>query len=208
METVLLTTLQLAKRLGIAPITLQIWRSQGIGIPFIKQGTRVFYRLSDVQVYERKNVQLLSSWFLGSDRPLAEMDALVRAANLPLQKIRPRIANPREIAGDTLSTWRQPLPKPTDAIESPEPAPAAPHADSDWQAVTQPEHSTHQSPIDDHPPWARHPNDTLGASQSIPRPFAPKSSELITTQQTANRLGLTTNALHELRCRDVGLPIF
>ena len=39
METVLLTTLQLAKRLGIAAITLQIWRSQGIGIPFVKQGT-------------------------------------------------------------------------------------------------------------------------------------------------------------------------
>ena len=36
METVLLTTLQLAKRLGIAAITLQIWRSQGIGIPFVK----------------------------------------------------------------------------------------------------------------------------------------------------------------------------
>ena len=49
METVLLTTLQLAKRLGIAAITLQIWRSQGIGIPYVKQGTRVFYRLADVR---------------------------------------------------------------------------------------------------------------------------------------------------------------
>ena len=46
MEMVLLTTAQLAKRLGIAPITLQIWRSQGIGIPFVKQGTQVFYRLT------------------------------------------------------------------------------------------------------------------------------------------------------------------
>ena len=46
MEMVLLTTAQLAKRLGIAAITLQIWRSQGIGIPFVKQGTRVFYRLT------------------------------------------------------------------------------------------------------------------------------------------------------------------
>ena len=46
METVLLTTLQLAKRLGLAPITLQIWRSQGVGIPYVRQGTRVFYRLA------------------------------------------------------------------------------------------------------------------------------------------------------------------
>jgi hypothetical protein len=33
MEMVLLATQQLAKRLGIAAITLQTWRSQGIGIP-------------------------------------------------------------------------------------------------------------------------------------------------------------------------------
>ena len=103
METVLLTTLQLAKRLGIAAITLQIWRSQGIGIPFVKQGTRIFYRLADVQNYERRNVDSLSVWLLGSDRPLPEMEALVRAANLPLQKIRQRIANPAEIGGDAVS---------------------------------------------------------------------------------------------------------
>jgi DNA-binding transcriptional MerR regulator len=96
MEMVFLTTLQLAKRLGIAPITLQIWRSQGIGIPFVKQGTRVFYRLADVQDYERRNVDSLSAWLLGSDRPLPEMEALVRAANLPLQKIRQRIGETRE----------------------------------------------------------------------------------------------------------------
>ena len=30
---------------------------------------------------------------------------------------------------------------------------------------------------------------------------------LLTTQQAADRLGLTTSALHELRCRDDGLPI-
>lgn len=31
--------------------------------------------------------------------------------------------------------------------------------------------------------------------------------DLISTQQAADRLGLTTSALHELRCRDDGLPI-
>jgi hypothetical protein len=82
MEMVLLTTLQLVKRLGIAAITLQIWRSQGIGISFVKQGTRVFYRLADVQEYERRNTHSLSAWVLGSVRPLPEIDALVRAAKV------------------------------------------------------------------------------------------------------------------------------
>jgi transcriptional antiterminator RfaH len=213
MEMVLLTTLQLAKRLGIAAITLQIWRSQGIGIPFVKQGTRVFYRLADVQDYERRNVDSLSAWLLGSDRPLPEMEALVRAANLPLQKIRQRIANPPEIDGDAL-----PLPplsqqklqlQPANVFESPAPAPerTEPFADSDLQPPAPPEHSSHQGPINTGP-LARCPNSTFAASPPNPRPFPPKPPELITTQQAAARLGLTTNALHELRCRDDGLPIF
>ena len=148
MEMVLLTTLQLAKRLGIAPITLQIWRSHGICIPFVKQGTRVFYRLADVQDYERLNIDSLSAWLLGSDRPLPEMEALVRAANLPLQKIRQRIASPLEIDGDAMS----PPPQPADAIESPEPEQTEPSAYSDWQPLVPPEHSSHQSPINSRQP--------------------------------------------------------
>jgi len=208
MEMVLLTTAQLAKRLGIAPITLQIWRSQGIGIPFVKQGTRVFYRLSDVRDYERRNIESLSAWLLGSDRPLPEMEALVRAANLPLQKIRQRIANPPEIVGDAVSPLPQQHPQPADSAESPEPEPTEPSADSDWQPQVPPEHSSHRSPLNVGPPWTSRPNSTFAASLSTPRPFAPKAPELITTQQAAERLGLTTNALHELRCRDDGLQIF
>ena len=206
MNTVLLTTQQLATRLGLAPITLQIWRKQGIGFPFVKQGTRVFYRLTDVQDYERRNVDSLSAWLLGSDRPLPEMEALVRAANLPLQKIRQRIANPPEIDGDAKSARLLPLP--AEAFESPEPEPTEPSADSDWQPLATPEHSSRLSPIDAQPPLIRRPNSTLGESLATPRPYAPKAPELITTQQAAARLGLTTNALHELRCRDDGLPIF
>ena len=208
MEMVLLTTLQLAKRLGIAAITLQIWRSQGIGIPFVKQGTRVFYRLSDVQDYERRNIASLSAWLLGSDRPLPEMEALVRAANLPLQKIRQRIANPPEIDGDALSPLPQQHPQPADIVESVEPEPPEPSAYSDWRPQAPPEHSSHQSPINAGQPLAHRPNSTFGANLPPPRPFAPKAPELITTQQAADRLGLTTNALHELRCRDDGLQIF
>ncbi len=35
----------------------------------------------------------------------------------------------------------------------------------------------------------------------------PTTPALLTTQQAADRLGLTTSALHDLRCRDDGLPI-
>jgi transcriptional antiterminator RfaH len=206
MNTVLLTTQQLATRLGLAPITLQIWRKQGVGLPFVKQGTRVFYRLTDVQDYERRNVDSLSAWLLGSDRPLPEMEALVRAANLPLQKIRQRIANPPEIDGD--AKLARLLPLPAEAFESPEPEPTEPSADSDWQPLATPEHSSRLSPIDAKPPLIHRPNSTLGESLATPRPYAPKAPELITTQQAAARLGLTTNALHELRCRDDGLQIF
>lgn len=206
MEMVMLTTQQLAKRLGIAAITLQIWRSQGIGIPYVKQGTRVFYRLADVQDYERRNVDSLSAWLLGSDRPLPEMEALVRAANLPLQKIRQRIANPPEIDGDAKP--ERPLPLPTEAFESPEPEQTEPSAYSDWQPQARPERSSHQIPINAQPPLIRRPNSTIAEGMPGSRPFAPKAPELITTQQAAARLGLTTNALHELRCRDDGLPIF
>jgi hypothetical protein len=35
----------------------------------------------------------------------------------------------------------------------------------------------------------------------------PTVPALLTTREAADRLGLTTSALHELRCTDDGLPI-
>ena len=88
MDSVLLTTQQLAQRLGLALITLQTWRAQGLGIPFIKTGHRVFYRLLDVQRYERREMRALNTWLLATECPLPEMRAMVRAAGLPLNAIR------------------------------------------------------------------------------------------------------------------------
>jgi hypothetical protein len=93
MDSVLLTTQQLAQRLGLALITLQTWRAQGLGIPFIKVGRRVFYRLADVQRYERREMRALTNWLLATECPLPEMRAMVRAAGLPLNAIRPRYRN-------------------------------------------------------------------------------------------------------------------
>jgi hypothetical protein len=94
MDTVLLTTAQLAERLGLATITLQVGRAQGVGIPFVKEGHRVFYRLEDVQRYERREVKALMHWLLSANCPLPQMHAMVRAAGLPLQKIRDCSADP------------------------------------------------------------------------------------------------------------------
>lgn len=164
----------------------------------------MFYRLADVQDYERRNVDSLSAWLLGSDRPMPEMEALVRAANLPLQKIRQRITNSKEIDDGEQS----PRPDPTNALESPQPEPVKSAADSDFQRFANQEHFSHQSEIDAQRPLDRRPNSAFAMGMSTSRPFVPKAPELITTQQAAGRLGLTTNALHELRCRDDGLPIF
>jgi hypothetical protein len=49
---------------------------------------------------------------------------------------------------------------------------------------------------------------TGGDALSCRSTAATQASEIITTQQAADRLGLTTNALYELRCCDDGLPIF
>ena len=99
MDPVLLTTQQLAQRLGLAPITLQLWRSQGLGIPFVKVGHRVFYRLADVQRYERREMRALTTWLLATHNPLPEMRAMVRAAGLPLHAIRPRCRNLYQLRG-------------------------------------------------------------------------------------------------------------
>jgi DNA-binding transcriptional MerR regulator len=113
MDSVLLTTQQLAQRLGLAPITLQLWRSQGLGIPFIKTGHRVFYRLADVQRYERREMRALSTWLLATECPLPEMRAMVRAAGLPLNAIRQPCRNLYRIRSDNDFT--------------------SPYPDMDWQ---------------------------------------------------------------------------
>ena len=113
-----------------------------VGIPFVKQSTRVRYRLADVHDYERRNVDSLSAWLLGSDRPLPEMEALLRAANLPLQKIRHRIANP-PVEGAA----PPPPTQPADVCKSPQPEPTESSAYSDWQPLASPEPSSHRSPI-------------------------------------------------------------
>jgi len=52
MERTFLNQIELSRRWGISPRTLERWRWLGEGVPFIKIGGRVVYRLSDVEEYE------------------------------------------------------------------------------------------------------------------------------------------------------------
>lgn len=100
MDSVLLTTQQLVQRLGFASITLQFWRSQSVGIPFVKMGRRVFYRLADVQRHERREMRALTTWFWATECPLPEMRTMVRAVGLPLNAIRQPCRNLYRIRSD------------------------------------------------------------------------------------------------------------
>jgi len=51
---------QLGKRWGISPKTLDRWRWQGLGPHFLKIGSKVVYRLSDIEAYEAQNVRTIT----------------------------------------------------------------------------------------------------------------------------------------------------
>ena len=78
-----LTTQQLAVRLGLASITLHIWRSKGVGLPFQKIGPRVFYRLEDVQAYERCQIAGLIEHVLVADQPLPKLRSMLHSISMP-----------------------------------------------------------------------------------------------------------------------------
>jgi predicted site-specific integrase-resolvase len=50
----LISANELASRWGLAPRTLESWRSQGRGPAYLKIGGRVQYRQDDIEAYEAK----------------------------------------------------------------------------------------------------------------------------------------------------------
>jgi len=51
----LLTSVEVAKMLGITHSTLRSWRFRGEGPPSVKVGVAVIYRIEDVETWMRKN---------------------------------------------------------------------------------------------------------------------------------------------------------
>ena len=47
---------RLAERWSISPRTLQRWRQDGKGPPFLKLGGRVMYRVSDIETWENSHL--------------------------------------------------------------------------------------------------------------------------------------------------------
>ncbi len=52
---------QLARRWGLSPRTLERWRHQKSGLPYLKIGGRVVYRLEDVLHYEAQRMHVASA---------------------------------------------------------------------------------------------------------------------------------------------------
>ncbi|SDB58589.1 hypothetical protein SAMN02982931_04703 [Bauldia litoralis] len=53
-----LTQHDLAQRWRLSHRTLEKWRSLGTGVPYLKVGGRVLYRLADVEAFEVKRKRL------------------------------------------------------------------------------------------------------------------------------------------------------
>ena len=56
MATRHLSQIELAARWNISHRTLERWRWLGVGLPYIKVGGRIRYRLADIQAYEQKEL--------------------------------------------------------------------------------------------------------------------------------------------------------
>ena len=72
METQHLNQKQLAERWNISPHTLERWRWRGEGLPFLKIGGRVVYRLVDVEAFE--SARLRTRTDLPAQKPLAPLN--------------------------------------------------------------------------------------------------------------------------------------
>lgn len=53
-----LSELELAERLSISRKTLQKWRSLGIGPAYLKLGSKVVYRVEDIEAYIKRSLRL------------------------------------------------------------------------------------------------------------------------------------------------------
>ena len=61
MTTRHLSQKELAERWGLSPRTLERWRWIGKGVPYLKLGGRVVYRLEDVERFEAEHLRAHTS---------------------------------------------------------------------------------------------------------------------------------------------------
>ncbi|MFH1157626.1 MAG: helix-turn-helix domain-containing protein [Pseudomonadota bacterium] len=65
--------IELSRRWGMSPRTLERWRWLGEGPAFVKLGGKVVYRLSDIEAYEQSQLRRSTS-----DQGAAQTDGRVR----------------------------------------------------------------------------------------------------------------------------------
>ena len=121
-----LDTRQLANRFGLSPITLQQWRAHAEGPRFIKEGPRIFYRLSDVRVFERQTLEQLMTRILASDQPLAMARTMAASVALPIKKG----GRKRRVVQDSAEAWN--VVGDVDAWDASPPSHRVIPPDADW----------------------------------------------------------------------------
>ncbi len=53
-----ITAHQLGRRWQLAPKTLEKWRCKGVGPKYVKVGSRILYRMADIQDFERQGLRV------------------------------------------------------------------------------------------------------------------------------------------------------
>ena len=76
MSPALLSTQQVADRMGLTTRQLQDLRLRGIGPPIVQRGLSIHYELSDVMDIERHEAMAIIDQVLASDRPLTLLRAI------------------------------------------------------------------------------------------------------------------------------------
>ncbi|MBF0095377.1 MAG: helix-turn-helix domain-containing protein [Alphaproteobacteria bacterium] len=61
MHTPYLSQSQLSDRWHISPKTLERWRWLNQGLPYVKIGNRILYRVEDVEMFEAQNTQTVET---------------------------------------------------------------------------------------------------------------------------------------------------
>lgn len=94
MSPALLSTQQVADRMGLTTRQLQDLRLRGIGPPIVQRGLSIHYELSDVMDIERHEAMAIIDQVLASDRPLTLLRAIAEHGGFKLSPILQQVSVP------------------------------------------------------------------------------------------------------------------
>jgi transcription elongation factor/antiterminator RfaH len=115
MSPALLSTQQVADRMGLTTRQLQDLRLRGIGPPIVQRGLSIHYEMADVMEIERHEAMAILEQVLVSGRPLTLLRTMAEQGGFKLSPILQQVSVPTSLAG-----------RPTLQPETPAPTPEPP----------------------------------------------------------------------------------